>query len=980
MMNFTLDYNFVLNYVNKKEEFGFNGLGAITFYRTYSRKKENGEYETWCDVCQRVINGMYSILKDHAQKYNCQWDEEKMQLSAQQAFDAMFHFKWTPSGRGLFMMGTPFVHERKVSESLLSCAFVSTKNIAIERGNIFSWITNMLMLGVGVAYNTFGAGTLTPQEPLPFQNIYKIPDSREGWSESIKLLFNSYFDQNAKVDFDYKKIRPKGEPIKGFGGIASGPEPLIQCHSRIREYMNKNIGKSLTSRTIIDIANAIGACVIAGNVRRCLPYYANVQTTNGFKKIENIEIGDIVVTGGISNKVTEKIDSGIQNTLIIKHRFGALECTPNHEIAIFNSIGNYVFKKASEIVIGDRLVFDSVGIDGENSLLPKFTNSSHHNSIQIKKFPTTINNDLAWLIGALHGDGYVGDGSIEISQENKYFTILEKVQYVINDSFLISGNINQDNDEKMFRYRVHSVSLSSWMKQNVKKSKESISVPEYIKSSSRDVRFAYLAGLLDTDGCVRKNSTICAVSTVYLDFAREIVALLASLGIASKINTDTKSGYSGEVTSHEVIVSGNRNKSIYITFVNPYSASQKINNASNNGTIDFSYPKSMLTKDIVKNLSNYHDGRSVNINNIKIDCKYLPTEVLSIKSSDAVQTYDIEVEDIHQFTTDGIVVHNSAQLVLGDINDKDYISLKNYTLPENAYRQEIGWASNNSVVGDNAQSYREVAEGIYHNGEPGVIWLGNIQKYGRIGETKWDNAEGANPCQPGFATVLTPNGIRTFHDIRIGDIIWSGKQWTTVINKQFTGIKDVSIYSTNAGEFIGTENHRIVEYGVKTEVKNANHIDISTGRFNEDGYGERNWQDVMDGMVIGDGMIHRASNNKILLLIGKNDYDYHQYTPLKEFILKQRLGISDYAWEIKTTINCDELLHTYDRSIPSRFFYGDSNKVSAFLLGLFSANGCVNNNGNRIELKQTSHILIKQVQLMLSSIGCLLYTSDAADE
>ena len=35
-----------------------------------------------------------------------------------------------------------------------------------------------------------------------------------------------------------------------------------------------------------------------------------------------------------------------------------------------------------------------------------------------------------------------------------------------------------------------------------------------------------------------------------------------------------------------------------------------------------------------------------------------------------------------------------------------------------------------------------------------------------------------------------------------------------------------------------------------------------------------NIQDVMDGLVIGDGSVHKASNNLLYLCIGENDKDY----------------------------------------------------------------------------------------------------------
>ena len=95
-----------------------------------------------------------------------------------------------------------------------------------------------------------------------------IPDTREGWVESMRLLLESYFHGTAKMVFDYSEIRDAGEPIKGFGGVSSGPEPLEEVHEDIRKVLDKNSGSPITITTIVDIMNLIGKCVVAGNVRR----------------------------------------------------------------------------------------------------------------------------------------------------------------------------------------------------------------------------------------------------------------------------------------------------------------------------------------------------------------------------------------------------------------------------------------------------------------------------------------------------------------------------------------------------------------------------------------------------------------------------------------------------------------------------------------------------------------------------------------
>ncbi len=112
--SFRLNEEFLASYRDKKAPFGFrdaggNSVGEITFLRTYSRKKEDGTKETWVDVCQRVIEGMYSLQKEHCKTNRLPWSDAKAQASAKEAFDRLFNLKWTPPGRGLWVMGTPIV-------------------------------------------------------------------------------------------------------------------------------------------------------------------------------------------------------------------------------------------------------------------------------------------------------------------------------------------------------------------------------------------------------------------------------------------------------------------------------------------------------------------------------------------------------------------------------------------------------------------------------------------------------------------------------------------------------------------------------------------------------------------------------------------------------------------------------------------------------------------------------------------------------
>jgi len=298
LFSFRLLEEFVNKYKDLEPPFGFadagnNSLGEITFIRTYSRVKEDGTKERWYEVCRRVIEGMYSVQKNHAKENRLPWNDNKAQKSAQEAFERMFNLKWTPPGRGMWAFGTPMTMEKKNSAALQNCAMVSTRDLdKNDPGALFAWVMDALMLGIGVGFDTVGAEKQFPiYSPIEPAFIYEIPDTREGWVESVRMLLNSYLRPHQAIqEFNYDLIRPLGAPIKGFGGVASGPQPLIDLHNRIRTVIGGRAGETLDSRAIVDIVNLIGTCVVSGNVRRSATLALGASGDEDFINLKNAEV------------------------------------------------------------------------------------------------------------------------------------------------------------------------------------------------------------------------------------------------------------------------------------------------------------------------------------------------------------------------------------------------------------------------------------------------------------------------------------------------------------------------------------------------------------------------------------------------------------------------------------------------------------------------------------------------------------------
>ncbi len=290
-VTFRLSKDFVSQFKNVAPPFGFNGLGELTYMRTYSRVKDNGEKEKWYETVERVVNGCFSIQKRWIDGRHLGWSEEKAQRSAEEMYRRIFHMKFLPPGRGLWAMGSSVIEERGLFASLSNCGFVSTVNMSTNPVSPFSFMMDAVMLGVGVGFDTKGAGTAKVYKPNGYVYGYNIGDSREGWVDSVSLLLGSFFFRDSgKPLFDYSNIRPAGSPIKGFGGTAAGPEGLLRAHVDIEkcilEFLGDETEKVITENLIVDLMNLVGRAVVSGGVRR------SAQIALGMDSDEYLDLKD----------------------------------------------------------------------------------------------------------------------------------------------------------------------------------------------------------------------------------------------------------------------------------------------------------------------------------------------------------------------------------------------------------------------------------------------------------------------------------------------------------------------------------------------------------------------------------------------------------------------------------------------------------------------------------------------------------------
>jgi len=269
-------------------------VGYPTFKRTYSRPLEGGGTEEWPDTVNRVVEACNNQL-------GCNFrDDEKEELR-----NIMLDLKGTVAGRFLWQLGTETV-DRLGLPSLQNCSFVVVDNPIRP----FTWAFEMLMLGSGVGFNIQREHVYQLPKVKAKVDVTRadrndadfiVPDSREGWVELLDRVLRASFETGEGFTFATHLIRPKGAPIKGFGGTASGSEDLVWGMIEINKILNSKAGRRLSSVDCLDIMNIVGKIVVAGNVRRSAQIALGDHDDIDFLRAKRWDLGNIPNWRAMSN-------------------------------------------------------------------------------------------------------------------------------------------------------------------------------------------------------------------------------------------------------------------------------------------------------------------------------------------------------------------------------------------------------------------------------------------------------------------------------------------------------------------------------------------------------------------------------------------------------------------------------------------------------------------------------------------------------
>lgn len=260
----------------------WSNLARVVYKRTYSRK-DNGPTENFPDTVERAIGG-------NIRGHNVTGKEiERLRYFLTER-------KSGPAGRGWWYSGSPG-HAKLGGVALNNCWFLTSDdwmNFVIGQ--------DLLMLGGGVGMSVEHAySSKLPRVRKDVKILHRltkdaefiVPDSREGWCELTRRVLESFFVTGRSFDYSTICVRGKDELIKGFGGMSSGPGPLVAFVEKLCALLIAREGRSIRPIDAADILCCIAEMVVAGNVRRSALLIQGDPWDKDFLKAKRWDLGVI---------------------------------------------------------------------------------------------------------------------------------------------------------------------------------------------------------------------------------------------------------------------------------------------------------------------------------------------------------------------------------------------------------------------------------------------------------------------------------------------------------------------------------------------------------------------------------------------------------------------------------------------------------------------------------------------------------------
>ena len=474
------------------------------------------------------------------------------------------------------------------------------------------------------------------------------------------------------------------------------PEQVESIHPDLNKLFEKTHSVLLYQEDAIHLFAYAGFNEVKQDVaRRCVDENTLVMMGNGdYKKIKDINVGDYVMSLNsdgvfVPNKVLNVFDNGIQETYCVSMDYHkSIVGTANHKILTVDG-----WKNIKDISLNDY------------TIIPKKINVKTSNMRGNQK----PSDDTMFLIGLLIGDGSLSKEN-DIHFTNSEDIVIDRFKECVRQlsrsniecEFSISKQIGKEVD---YVYSVY-IRTKSYKDALIKilnkydlkhKAADKYICDEFMSYERTSKIYNLLAGLFNTDGGYNEQGGFIEYYSTSKRLVEQIQSILLSIGIFSSIIKKKVKGYN--YYSYTLMISHQSSMDQFQRCIVPYMIGRKkedmirmINISKNKGECSFDY---LLPQQFCEEILAGFNAKKITLSELGTKLGYeprnfkLPTSSISNKkatsilqyvyapnthkliTSDCVpiqvqkiicvgsrHVYDIEVENVHNYIANGIVVHN----------------------------------------------------------------------------------------------------------------------------------------------------------------------------------------------------------------------------------------------------------------------------------------------------------------------------------
>ncbi len=318
--------------------------------------------------------------------------------------------------------------------------------------------------------------------------------------------------------FSFSRIRPKGSIVKTSAGQATGPVGFLRVYD-----------------------HAFGEIAQGG----CLLLETLVFTEDGLLRLDELVNKDqpgwqphsMAVATDEGWRVSPRgYNNGIAQVLRVRTKQGlSLTGTPEHRVKVMSDEGP-VWRTLSELQPGDWLVVQMGQQRGKLRAL-RAPDHAHGNQVW-PHFPPVLDEELAFFLGYLIGDGFVGSGE----DDHRVGVSINHASYLIKDMpailerlFGVPVHVQQELEDRSVTLVMDNRAVKDFLRINgfVKTRSPIASVPRLIRQSPANIVGAFLRGLFEADGTVTFGYPSLATSSSVL--VEEVSTLLIGLGCPVRV-------------------------------------------------------------------------------------------------------------------------------------------------------------------------------------------------------------------------------------------------------------------------------------------------------------------------------------------------------------------------------------------------------------------------------------------------------------